>query len=268
MRFRLPRRNQIVVVAVPVTKNVAERRGVGYGEIVRGRGPAMPDDEGASRKGDDDEERQHQQMARQQDCQLHDSPTTMTASMSARTYPATLFGQWTMGASSVSGNREWQAREFLAHTPVLGGSTNGGRFSLPVAPVAGAQRSRRSRGRNSCRVPKPRHLRFDLLKTEQDRIGIAEHVAKDELQSTEGDLEGWQDVLRTAIRLAGNCHAAYLKARPSVRRRFNVAVLEAVYIRNRKIGRVEFSEVFAPLFSRPSSNKALKVDPRVCEVTG
>jgi hypothetical protein len=66
-------------------------------------------------------------------------PTTMTASMSARTYPATLFGQWTMGASSVSGNRERQGREFLAHTPVLGGSTNGGQLSLPVAPVAGAQ---------------------------------------------------------------------------------------------------------------------------------
>jgi hypothetical protein len=46
-----------------------------------------------------------------------------------------------------------------------------------------------------------------------------------------------------------------------VRRRFNDAVLEAVYIRDGKIGRAEFSEVFAP-FSRPSSNKALKVDPR------
>ncbi len=102
---------------------------------------------------------------------------------------------------------------------------------------------------------------LDLLKTEQDRIGFAEHAAKAELQATEGDLEGWQDVLRTAIRLAGNCHAAYLKARPSVRRRFNDAVLEAVYIKDRTIGRAEFSEVFAPLFSRPSSNKALKVDP-------
>jgi site-specific DNA recombinase len=101
---------------------------------------------------------------------------------------------------------------------------------------------------------------LDLLKTEQDRIGIAEHAAKDELQTTDGDLEGWQDVLRTAILLAGNCHAAYLKARPSVRRRFNDAVFEAVYIKDRKIGRAEFSEVFAPLFSRPSSNKRLKVE--------
>jgi site-specific DNA recombinase len=101
---------------------------------------------------------------------------------------------------------------------------------------------------------------LELLKMEQDRIGIAEHAAKDDLQATEDDLEGWQDVLRTAIRLAGNCHTAYLKARPSVRRRLNDAVLEAVYIKDRKMGRAEFSEVFGPLFSRPSSNKALKVE--------
>jgi site-specific DNA recombinase len=50
---------------------------------------------------------------------------------------------------------------------------------------------------------------LELSKTEQDRIGIAEYAAKDKLQTTEDDLEGWRDVLRTAIRLAGNCHTAY-----------------------------------------------------------
>jgi amino-transferase class IV len=59
----------------------------------------------------------------------------------------------------------------------------------------------------------------------------------------------------------GSGHAAYLKARPSVRRRFNQAVLEAVYVKDRRIARAEFSEVFAPLFSRPGSNKPLKVVP-------
>jgi hypothetical protein len=98
------------------------------------------------------------------------------------------------------------------------------------------------------------------LKAEQDRIGVAELAAKSELEATEGDLEGWQSILKTAIRLAGNCHTAYMKARPSVRRRFNDAVLEAVYIKERRIGRVEFSDVFTPLFSRPSSNKRLKVE--------
>jgi hypothetical protein len=101
---------------------------------------------------------------------------------------------------------------------------------------------------------------LDLLKAEQDRIGSAELAAKGELEATEDDLDGWQDVLRTAIRLAGNCHAAYTKARPSVRRRFNDAMLEAVYIKDRRIGRAKFSEVFAPLFSRPSSNRGLKVE--------
>jgi hypothetical protein len=65
-----------------------------------------------------------------------------------------------------------------------------------------------------------------------------------------------------ATRLVGNSHAAYLKTRPFVRRRFNDAVPEAGYIKDRRIGRAEFSEVFAPPFSRPSLNKALKVDPR------
>jgi site-specific DNA recombinase len=103
---------------------------------------------------------------------------------------------------------------------------------------------------------------LELLKAEQDRISVAERAAKRELETTEDDLSGWQDVLSTAIRLAGNCHAAYIKARPSVRRRLNEAVLDAVYVKDREIARPEFSEVFAPLFSRPSSNKTLKVDPR------
>jgi len=103
---------------------------------------------------------------------------------------------------------------------------------------------------------------LELLKAEQDRISREEQAARSELDVTEQDLAGWQDVLSVAIRLAGNCYAAYLKARPSVRRRFNEAVLEAVYVKDRKIARVEFSEVFAPLFSRPSSNKRLKVEVR------
>jgi hypothetical protein len=35
---------------------------------------------------------------------------------------------------------------------------------------------------------------LDLLKTEQDRIGSAEQAGKVELETTEGDLDGWQDV--------------------------------------------------------------------------
>ena len=102
---------------------------------------------------------------------------------------------------------------------------------------------------------------IELLKSEQDRLTAEERAAKQQLNVTESGLDGWQEVLRTAIKLAGNCHAAYLKARPSVRQRFNQAVLEAVYVKDRRIARAEFSEVFAPLFSRPGSNKPLEVVP-------
>jgi site-specific DNA recombinase len=102
---------------------------------------------------------------------------------------------------------------------------------------------------------------IDLLKSEQDRLTVQERAAKRELDVAEADLGSWEDVLRIAIELAGNCYSAYMKARPSVRRRFNQAVLEAVYVKDRRIARAEFSEIFAPLFSRPGSNKPLKVVP-------
>lgn len=86
-----------------------------------------------------------------------------------------------------------------------------------------------------------------------------ETAAKSELEHTEADLEGWQEVLSLAIKLADNCHAAYLKANPKVRRRFNDAVLESLYTEDGKVARAEFTEVFQALFSRPSSNKALSV---------
>jgi hypothetical protein len=52
------------------------------------------------------------------------------------------------------------------------------------------------------------------------------------------------------------------KGWPLARRRIDDAVLNALDVKDRKIAPAEFSGVFAPLFSRPSSNKGLKVDPR------
>jgi hypothetical protein len=47
-----------------------------------------------------------------------------------------------------------------------------------------------------------------------------------------------------------------------VPRRFNDTALETVHIKGRKIDRTEVSDLFARISSRPSSNKARKVDPR------
>jgi site-specific DNA recombinase len=93
---------------------------------------------------------------------------------------------------------------------------------------------------------------LDLLKRDQDRITEAEEKTKAELTATEADLDKWQEVLTIAIRLAGKtCHAAYLKANPKVRRRFNQAVLKAVYVEDGTVKRAEFTDVFAALFFTP-----------------
>jgi site-specific DNA recombinase len=104
-------------------------------------------------------------------------------------------------------------------------------------------------------------LPLELLKEEQNRISAQEDSARAELATTEADLGKWQETLTLAVRLAGSCYTAYLKARPKVRTRFNQAVLEAVYIKDRQVTRAEFTEVFEALFSRPSSNKRAMVAP-------
>lgn len=103
---------------------------------------------------------------------------------------------------------------------------------------------------------------LELLKSDQGRITAAEERAKADLAATEADLEGWQEVLKLAIKLAGSCHAAYLKAPPKVRRRFNEAVIKAIYIKDRKIARVEYTEVFEALFLGQGLNKTMKVGAR------
>jgi hypothetical protein len=66
-------------------------------------------------------------------------------------------------------------------------------------------------------------------------------------------------VIGLAINLAGNCHQAYLKANPKVRRRFNEAVLKSVYVKDGKVSKAEFQDPFKALFLRPGSNKPLTV---------
>lgn len=71
------------------------------------------------------------------------------------------------------------------------------------------------------------------------------------------NLAGWQRILSTVIRLAGNCHAAYVKVRPSVR----VASTKRLRGRLREGPEDHPGAALrgASLFSRPSSNKAMKV---------
>jgi hypothetical protein len=83
------------------------------------------------------------------------------------------------------------------------------------------------------------------LKTDQDRIGVAEQAAKDELQATEA-------TSRAGKMCFGPPSGSPATAMPHIsrpdrpwRRRFNDALLEAVHIKDRRIGRAEFSEVLS-----------------------
>lgn len=96
---------------------------------------------------------------------------------------------------------------------------------------------------------------LELLKADQDRITDQESAVKTELARTEQDLSEWQEVIGMAINLAGNCHQAYLKANPKVRRSFN----EAVLVKDGKVTRAAFNDRLKALFLRPSSNKGLTV---------
>jgi site-specific DNA recombinase len=87
---------------------------------------------------------------------------------------------------------------------------------------------------------------LDLMKQEQDRI--AEQLARIEtrLEASLVNIEVVENNLRTALNYASNCHAGYLEASPSVRRLFNQAFFEKVYLEQDHV-RIELAEPFKTL---------------------
>ncbi|MGY5207578.1 hypothetical protein [Nocardia gipuzkoensis] len=87
---------------------------------------------------------------------------------------------------------------------------------------------------------------LDLMKDEQDRI--AEQLARIEtrLEASLLNIEVVENNLRTALNYASNCYAGYLEANSSVRRLFNQAFFEKVYLEQDHV-RVELAEPFKTL---------------------
>ena len=87
---------------------------------------------------------------------------------------------------------------------------------------------------------------LDLMKDEQDRI--AEQLARIEirLEASLVNIEVVENNLRTALNYAGNCYAGYVEANPSVRRLFNQAFFEKVYLEQDHV-RCELAEPFKTL---------------------
>nr|NIM47524.1 recombinase family protein [Candidatus Aenigmarchaeota archaeon] len=94
----------------------------------------------------------------------------------------------------------------------------------------------------------------EVLKKEQQRI--TDEIAKTEekINITQENLKEFEKVLKLAIKLASNCYLAYQKASPQTKRLFNQAFFKKIYVKEKRIIKVDCTDFFDPIFNK-SSNK-------------
>lgn len=100
---------------------------------------------------------------------------------------------------------------------------------------------------------------LEVLKGEQERI--TNDVATSEARLKQITIQGDQHavVLNKAIKMALTCGMGYKKATHSTKRLFNQAFFEKIYVKDKKLYKGEFTDLFGALFSK-SSNKTDLVD--------
>jgi site-specific DNA recombinase len=90
---------------------------------------------------------------------------------------------------------------------------------------------------------------LDLLKREQARISQELQQAEQALATSQTTSVDLQATLDEALALAGNCQRAYRVADPRVRRQFNQAFFEKLYINEDGVGSADLAEPFAELLA-------------------
>ncbi|GAA4969396.1 recombinase family protein [Kineococcus glutinatus] len=106
---------------------------------------------------------------------------------------------------------------------------------------------------------------LDLLKVEQDRIAEQLAAVESRLATVNGDLATVERNLSAALDLLVDCQCAYLSAGPKVRRLFNQALFEKLYIDEDGV-HAELAEPFQSLLGPAVA--ALRHDPGVGELAG
>ena len=71
------------------------------------------------------------------------------------------------------------------------------------------------------------------------------------------NLEQHTEVLEKAIKIAENCALAYKKAKPETKQLFNQAFFKKVFVKDKKIEGVKYTDLFGTLLSKSSSKKEL-----------
>ncbi len=100
---------------------------------------------------------------------------------------------------------------------------------------------------------------LELLKDEQDRISKEAKACEKELNATGTRFDLMEQIIEKAINLASNCAVAYEKASPQVRRMFNQAFFEKVFVNEKKVSGFEYTEPFDLLINGNGSDKEIMV---------
>jgi site-specific DNA recombinase len=87
----------------------------------------------------------------------------------------------------------------------------------------------------------------DLLGKEQRRISREIVTSRQRLLKLEGGVDRARQELEEAIRLASVAIRRYRRYKPTARRAFNRAIINAVYLRDKRLDRFEWSDLIAPL---------------------
>ncbi|MDA8386662.1 MAG: hypothetical protein M0Z88_10460 [Actinomycetota bacterium] len=82
---------------------------------------------------------------------------------------------------------------------------------------------------------------------EQGRIGVELRT----IESRQGVLDGWLDVMDLALRFSTRCATGYRRAGDRTRKLFNAAVLNEVHVRDGHVVDAAYEEPFDLLFSSP-----------------
>jgi len=93
---------------------------------------------------------------------------------------------------------------------------------------------------------------LEMLKKEQARIDGEVEAAEAELKLAGDDLKSAKELIEHALRLLSNCHRAYKRAKSPVRKRWNRAVFERVYVKGGQITEVVIKEPFACVLAKGS----------------
>jgi site-specific DNA recombinase len=90
---------------------------------------------------------------------------------------------------------------------------------------------------------------IDLMRAEQQRITTELAIVEQRIAASETKHDEIEKSLAVALDLVGNCAEAYALAPPPLRRRFNQAFFEALFIDEDGTVRCELAEPFAALLS-------------------